>query len=74
MYVLFLFLLLALLWVNTKEPFTVHIESDGPWFPSVGNYFSGFRQNAHSFYRKGLRYIPYRHHFHKLRRQIKIFN
>ena len=73
MYLLFLFLLLGILWVNIKEPFTVHIESKGPWFPSLGKYFKHVKTTSSSLYRKGLAYVPYRHHFHKLRRGFKIF-
>jgi hypothetical protein len=71
MYLLFLFLLLGILWMGTKEPFTVHIESNGDWMPNFGSLFTNVRNKIHYTYRKGLQYVPYRHHFHKLRRQLK---
>ena len=72
MYILFLFLLLAILWVETKEPFTVKIETDGFSLPNMTSGVEHIRNQIHYAYRKGLQYIPYRENFHKMRRQFKI--
>lgn len=71
-----LVLLLIYLWYGISEPFTVHVESDFNPLSWIKNTVSSTSENIKNYtikpmYTKGVRLIPYRHHFHKLRRYFR---
>ncbi len=73
MYV-FLLILIALLFWNIREPFTVHIEGELPKIPYVN--VTNVLDTVHSYtvkpvYESVVNMIPYKNHYRKFRRNLK---
>ena len=74
MYRIALLLILIALLFPTKESFSVHIESDfnGQWIKDgITSVKEGLQNTVRPVYTTFTSFIPYKHHFRKLRRQFR---
>jgi len=73
--ILFLLILLLMYSVQDREPFTIHIEGGMDVITPIQQSAKAVTGGIHSsivrpFYSTMMGFVPYKHHFRKLRRQL----